>query len=140
MLAENSAITIFYVIVTCVYGEIRAMWTVAHLMNTQNPVMIKYLMKIKRCCGFSLAKWLLMLTSAIMLLGLGQVALMLTIAVIPVEAPEERSNHMMVAVAVTTVSVIHAILLALRRETVFQVFKLAGKVSLPLRNFFFFFS
>jgi len=131
MLAGNLAITIFYVIVICLYGEIRAMWAVAHLMNTQNPLMVEYLMQASLCCGYRIGVWLLILTSAIMVFGLAQVVLLLIIAVVPIQPPVngEIGIHVIVAVSMTCVSVIHAALLTTRRESVYMIFKKAGKVN-----------
>jgi len=132
MLAEHLSLTIFYVVMVCLYGEVRTTWSVAHLMNAENPHMVTYLLRTTRCCGSgaTLGSVLIGLTAAIRFFGLFQVAMLMLIAVIPVQPPEKDeafSNHYIVAILMTMASLVHAIMLSIRRESVFNIFKEAGK-------------
>jgi hypothetical protein len=133
ILVGSSSITVFYVIVICLFGHIRTMWAVAHIMNAENPAMVNYLVRTRRCCAKSIGACLFYLTVSIVCFGLLQIVLLLLLAIVPVEAPSEHDDdfappHTLVASLMTLASVIHASLLTIRREAVFSVFKQAGKV------------
>jgi len=131
MLAEHLSLTIFFVVMVCLYSEIRTAWNMAHFLNAKNPHMVSFVLKVRRCCcgTVTMGSFLLHLTLAIRIFGLLQVALLILVAVIPVEPPRDDvvfTKHTVVAALMTLASVVHAILLSVRRETVFGIFKEAN--------------
>jgi len=145
MLAEHLPITMFCtslcgcmhanaktdVLMVCLYSEIRTTWNIAHLLNSKNPHMVAYLLRTTPCCGGApVGRMLLYLTVAIRFFGLLQIATLLLIAVVPVQPPSSSdsvSNHYILAIIMTLASIVHAILLSVRRQVVYDIYVDAGK-------------